>query len=163
MADETAKVALKCMEAKDTGIADLSHCKLVQVPPAIFVVLAKVRLIKIDLSYNSLKKIPSGIAQCFPMLQEFKCSHNKGVLKLPHEFSLLEELNYLDLAHNSFDSIPGVPSSLKRLNLTGNLITTVDPDDIERVHHVEEICLIDNNLDDESKFHLCKYKNFTLQ
>lgn len=65
MAEEVSRVAQRCEEAKQSQILDLSHCELMSVPDAVFFILKNVTLTEVNLSHNSLKKLPNKLSTKF--------------------------------------------------------------------------------------------------
>ena len=65
MAEESALVARRCLEAKETLKLSLDGCGLRKFPDAVFFLLRDVRLQSANLSGNQLKKIPAKLAENF--------------------------------------------------------------------------------------------------
>ena len=59
MAEETARIALVCGEAKLSSELLLDSCGLRKFPDAIFFLLNGVDLVKISLAHNQLQNIPA--------------------------------------------------------------------------------------------------------
>lgn len=163
MAEEVALVARKCIEAKETGTLDLSGCQLTTLPDAIFFMLADgASIAKCDLSNNSLKNISSKIPKHFNQMEEFSCASNESISKLPEEFCNLKKLTDLNISGNKFTTVPKVCPCLQKVNLSNNLITHFNQDDITQLTCLKEINLQGNNLDQETKTKLKQYSNFLL-
>ena len=59
MAAESARVARRCEEAKESYHLDLTSCELRKVPDAIYLLMKGIPLDSIELSHNDLKVLPS--------------------------------------------------------------------------------------------------------
>ena len=59
MAEESALVAKRCQEAKETLKLSLEGCGLRKFPDAVFFLLGDVQLTSVNLSGNQLKRLPS--------------------------------------------------------------------------------------------------------
>ncbi|CAK8698056.1 unnamed protein product [Clavelina lepadiformis] len=162
MAQEAALVAKRCQEAKETGIVNLSNCGLKDIPQALYFFVKNTDVTKLDISNNQLTRVPAKILKAFPLLVEFKCANNADISSLPEGFSALEHLSHVDLSQNRFTKLPFVGSSMKNLDLSGNMIQTVTQEEIENVFNLESIKLNNNPLENQSKYLLQKYANFIL-
>ncbi|XP_051003408.1 LOW QUALITY PROTEIN: opticin [Acomys russatus] len=130
------------------------------------------KLKRIDLSGNSISSIHNDALRLLPALQELILSENqlaalpvlpRGIEVLdvrlnrlqssgvqPEAFLALEKLQFLSLADNLLDSIPGpLPLSLRSLHLQNNMIVTMEKDTFcgTREHSQERRPLEDIRLD----------------
>ncbi|XP_077284137.1 leucine-rich repeat-containing protein 20-like isoform X2 [Arctopsyche grandis] len=128
MASAVARVILKCEEAEETKVLDLSDCQLMQVPDAVYHLLRHTELQTCDLSGNVITKIPPKFADKFNLITDLNLSHNQ-MSRLPDELVSLRALQRLDISHNSFVSLPRPATqapSLITLNASHNHIIDVD-------------------------------------
>ena len=65
MAEESALVARRCQEAKETRTVSLEGCGLRKFPDAIFFLLKDVRLQSVSLFGNQLQRIPAKLTEKF--------------------------------------------------------------------------------------------------
>lgn len=65
MAEESALIARRCQEAKETSKLSLEGCGLRKFPDAVFFLMSGVQLESVDLSGNQLKRIPAKLAEKF--------------------------------------------------------------------------------------------------
>ena len=65
MAEESALVARRCQEAKETRRLALNGCGLRKFPDAVFFLLKDVPLESVNLSSNQLKRIPTKLPEKF--------------------------------------------------------------------------------------------------
>lgn len=65
MAEESALVARRCQEAKETYKLSLENCGLRKFPDAVFFLMNDVQLESVNLSGNQLKRIPAKLAEKF--------------------------------------------------------------------------------------------------
>ena len=65
MAEESARVAQRCEEAKSTSELLLCECGLRKFPDAVFFLMKGTELDKVDLSHNQLQKIPAKLGTKF--------------------------------------------------------------------------------------------------
>lgn len=63
MAEESALIAKRCQEARETRKLSLEGCGLRKFPDAVFFLMKGVQLESVNLSGNQLKKIPSKLAE----------------------------------------------------------------------------------------------------
>lgn len=122
---------------------DLSECQLVRVPDAVYHLMRHTELKCCNLSSNVITKISPKFSAKFSLItgnfrvslcllssyalsvSELNLSRNQ-MSKLPDEFSDLEQLETLDISHNSFISMPHVVfkiPQLKKLCAQQNRIT----------------------------------------
>merc|ERR1711894_91371 len=112
------KVVVRCEDAEENGgKLDLSSCKLVQVPDALYFMIEErnIEITACNLSSNVIKKIPPKLPTKFNMITDLNLSHNK-LSALPEEVSKLLQLETLDISHNLF-------ISLQNFNLEDNPLT----------------------------------------
>ncbi|XP_076585568.1 LOW QUALITY PROTEIN: toll-like receptor 3 [Chaetodon auriga] len=133
---------------------DMSHNRLQGTPPGSLTPYPG--LLHLDVGYNSITKLDSGLCQTLPLLQTLNMEHNQVLLlrkedvshcthltrltlasnrlKLQGEpFSALQSLKFLDVSTNKLKSAklgsqPQLPS-LVNLNLAFNDFTTLEKDD----------------------------------
>ena len=65
MAEESALIARRCQEAKETRKLSLDECGLRKFPDAVFFQLRDVQLETVSLARNQLKKIPAKLPEAF--------------------------------------------------------------------------------------------------
>lgn len=73
MAEESARIALRCEEAKSSLELLLNSCGLRKFPDAIFFLLKGIDLMKISLSENQLQKIPAKVGLKFVTITSKLC------------------------------------------------------------------------------------------
>ncbi|KAK2179223.1 hypothetical protein NP493_504g02004 [Ridgeia piscesae] len=117
MAAEAALVARRCLDTTETGELNLSHCKLTQIPDAVFILVRSVEVTRCDLSHNVITRIPPKLGQQFPQLTELNVSNN-NLSDLPAELDVMTSLVTLNMAANSFKILPEV---LRRMSTLRNL------------------------------------------
>ncbi|XP_076233503.1 leucine rich repeat containing protein 20 sclp isoform X2 [Calliopsis andreniformis] len=142
MANAVTRVVLRCEEAQENEILDLSECQLMQVPDAVYHLMRHTELKRCDLSGNVITKIPPKFAVKFSLITELNLSHNQ-MSKLPEELSELQALERLDISHNTFIALPPVTCripQLKQLLANNNSIIDVD---VERLRHAPVLEFID--------------------
>jgi len=121
-------------------------------------------VIRLDLSYQDLKVLPSSIGQ-LTKLKRLKLSHNQ-LKKLPEELFLLEDLRRLHLDDNQLKKLPtefyGF-AKLKKLYLQNNKLKDVS-NDVGQLKMLRRLELSGNNLstmpDSISVLPELKYLNF---
>ncbi|XP_022214086.2 leucine-rich repeat protein SHOC-2-like isoform X1 [Drosophila obscura] len=116
----------KCEKAKETGILDLKHSHLTDVPSAVFNLISPAELKECDLSFNILFDIPPQLALKFHLLIYLNISHN-SLSMLPTELVNLQALETLNIAGNFFSTLPSVVFKLPQLTnfyAQGNLISS---------------------------------------
>lgn len=65
MAEESARVAQRCEQAKSTLELSLDNCGLRKFPDAIIFLMKDVELVKVCLSHNQLQKLPAKLGLKF--------------------------------------------------------------------------------------------------
>ena len=65
MAEQSAKIAQRCEEAKSTCELNLDACDLRKFPDAVFFLMKEVKLQSVSLAHNSLTKIPGKLGVKF--------------------------------------------------------------------------------------------------
>lgn len=68
MAEEAARIALRCEEGKSLKDLLLDHCGLRKFPDAVFFLMKGFDLTKVNLSHNQLKKIPTKLGSKFSLI-----------------------------------------------------------------------------------------------
>uniref|UniRef100_A0A672YLL2 Toll-like receptor 3 n=1 Tax=Sphaeramia orbicularis TaxID=375764 RepID=A0A672YLL2_9TELE len=139
---------------------DMSHNRLVKI--SYLWLTPYPDLLSLNVSFNSISSLHSGLCQTLPLLQTLNIEHNQlyelktealshctsliwlnmanNKLKLQGEpFSALQNLKYLEVAKNKFkyaalSSQPQLPS-LKYLGLAGNDFNTLKSDDFSFLNH----------------------------
>ncbi|XP_026764077.1 leucine-rich repeat-containing protein 57 isoform X2 [Galleria mellonella] len=146
MALAVTRVVLRCEEAQETQVLDLSECQLMQVPDAVYHLMRHTELKTCDLSGNVITKIPPKFAVKFSLITELNLSNNQ-MAKLPDELCTLACLQRLDISHNTFVALPSIASqcpSLHTLLAHHNQIIEVDVDRLARSRALEYVDLSDN-------------------
>ena len=65
MAEESARVAQRCEEGKQSLQLSLNGCDLRKFPDAVFFLMREVELQKVNLAHNQLQRIPSRLGLKF--------------------------------------------------------------------------------------------------
>ncbi|MBN3280906.1 LRC20 protein, partial [Polyodon spathula] len=117
-------------EEKDT--LDLSKCKLINFPDAVYKVLRSVteKIHVITLANNEFKSLTSKFITNFSQLRELNLEGN-NLTKLPDVIGTMLHLTTINLAWNKFTAFPEKLTDIKtleRINLEGNEITEVPMD-----------------------------------
>ena len=74
MAEQSARVAQRCEEAKATCELRLDSCDLRKFPDAVFFLMKGVDLQTVTLAHNSLTKIPAKLGAKFSTITSEECS-----------------------------------------------------------------------------------------
>lgn len=74
-AEESARVARRCEEAKSSSELVLDGCDLRKFPDAIFFLMKEVELVKVNLSHNQLQKLPAKLGLKFASITS-KCKQH---------------------------------------------------------------------------------------
>ncbi|XP_037030125.1 leucine-rich repeat-containing protein 20 isoform X2 [Bradysia coprophila] len=130
MANQVARVVVRCEEANETQILDLSECQLMHVPDAVYHLMRNTELKSCDLSSNVITKITPKFAMKFSLITDLNLSHNQ-MSKLPDELADLASLLRLDMSHNSFLTLPAVVfkmPKLRQLLANNNAIIDIEGD-----------------------------------
>ena len=132
------------------SFTDLSSCKLVQVPDALYFMIEErnIEITACNLSSNVIKKIPPKFPTKFNMITDLNLSHNK-LSALPEEVSKLLQLETVDISHNLFISLQNCLFNLPKIiqiNAAKNSITDVDIEMISTCESLENLNLEDNPL-----------------
>ncbi|KAI5630655.1 leucine rich repeat domain-containing protein [Phthorimaea operculella] len=146
MALAVTRVVLRCEEAQETQLLDLSECQLMQVPDAVYHLMRHTELKSCDLSGNVITKIPPKFAVKFSLITELNLSNNQ-MAKLPDELCTLACLQRLDISHNTFVALPHIVAqcpSLQTVLAHHNQIIEVDVDRLARSRALEYVDLSDN-------------------
>ncbi|KAL0850441.1 hypothetical protein ABMA28_012244 [Loxostege sticticalis] len=146
MALAVTRVILRCEEAQETQVLDLSECQLMQVPDAVYHLMRHTELKSCDLSGNVITKIPPKFAVKFSLITDLNLSNNQ-MARLPDELCTLACLQRLDISHNTFVALPGIACqcpSLHTLLAHHNQIIEVDVDRLARSRALEYVDLSDN-------------------
>jgi len=145
------KVVVRCEDAEENGgKLDLSSCKLIQVPDALYFMIEErnIEITACNLSSNVIKKIPPKFPTKFNMITDLNLSHNK-LSALPEEVSKLLQLETVDISHNLFISLQNCLFNLPKIiqiNAAKNSITDVDIEMISTCESLENLNLEDNPL-----------------
>ena len=107
--------------------SDLSGCKLIQVPDALYFMIEErnIEVLACNLSSNVIKKIPPKLPSKFSLITDLNLSFNK-LSALPEEVSKWSQLETADISNNKFDSLPACLLSLPKIiqiNAANNSIT----------------------------------------
>ncbi|CAE1237485.1 unnamed protein product [Acanthosepion pharaonis] len=159
-----AQVVNRCRSAKEDKRLDLSDCKLIQVPEAVYFLMKNVGVESINLTNNAIPRLPTKFAVIFPQLSELCLQRNK-FSNLPDELKELTSLEMLDISYNNFTRLPNVTykfSKLKFLNAENNSITSVDTDLLRDMTNLEEVNLYRNPLPDTLQKSLSSEVLFTV-
>lgn len=78
----------------------------------------------LDLRHNYIGKLNKDSFVLYPKIKKLLLSFNRVNKIEPESLEVLTELETLDLSHNAVEEVPaGLPKSLERLYLNGNLVT----------------------------------------
>lgn len=122
------KVVHRVDDARENNTLDLSDCQLMQVPDAVYYMMRNTTIVTCNLSSNVITKIPPKFPAKFSLITELNLSNNR-LSTLPDEISECNQLEKVDISHNSFISIPQCLFSLPalmNLNARKNFIADVD-------------------------------------
>merc|ERR1711902_402517 len=111
------KVVVRCEDAEENGgKLDLSSCKLIQVPDALYFMIEErnIEITACNLSSNVIKKIPPKFPTKFNMITDLNLSHNK-LSTLPDEVSKCSQLEIVDISQNLFASLPNCLFNLPKI------------------------------------------------
>merc|ERR1712020_334279 len=114
------KVVVRCEDAEENGgKLDLSSCKLIQVPDALYFMIEErnIEITACNLSSNVIKKIPPKFPTKFNMITDLNLSQNK-LSALPEEVSKCSQLETVDISQNLFVSLPNCLFNLPENPLT---------------------------------------------
>ncbi|XP_022919584.1 leucine-rich repeat-containing protein 20 isoform X2 [Onthophagus taurus] len=148
MASGVSRVILRCEDAMENQLLDLSECELMQVPDAVYHLMRHTELKSCDLSGNVITKIPPKFAVKFSLISALNLSHNQ-MSKLPDEIADLGSLQRLDISHNTFISLPSAifkAPKLELLNASDNHIADVDVEEIKEAPSLIALDLRNNPL-----------------
>ena len=106
---------------------DLSNCKLIQVPDALYFMIEErnIEISACNLSSNVIKRIPPKFPNKFNLITDLNLAHNK-LSTLPEEISKCNQLETVDISHNLFISLPNCLLELPKIiqiNAAKNSIT----------------------------------------
>merc|ERR1712008_550635 len=141
------KVVVRCEDAEENGgKLDLSGCKLIQVPAALYLIIEErnIEVTACNLSSNDIKKIPPKL----PLITDLNLSFNK-LSALPEEVSKCSQLETVDISNNLFVSLPTCLFSLPKIiqiNAANNSITDVEVELISHCESLENLNLEENPL-----------------
>merc|ERR1711902_242632 len=134
------KVVVRCEDAEENGgKLDLSNCKLIQVPDALYFMIEErnIEISACNLSSNVIKRIPPKFPNKFNLITDLNLAHNK-LSTLPVEIS-----------HNLFISLPNCLLELPKIiqiNAAKNSITDVEVELINTCESLENLNLEENPL-----------------
>ncbi|XP_029635487.1 leucine-rich repeat-containing protein 40 [Octopus sinensis] len=143
---DVANVVNRCNSAKQDKKLDLSGCKLIQIPEAVYFLMKNVCVESLVLSNNQIPRLPKKFGVVFPGISELCLKKNK-FSSLPDELQDLTNLQSLDISFNSFTCIPNAVYRLPKLvnlNAENNSITDVDQEKLEGMASIEEVNLCNN-------------------
>jgi len=144
-------VVVRCEDAEENGgKLDLSGCKLIQVPAALYLIIEErnIEVTACNLSSNVIKKIPPKLPSKFSLITDLNLSFNK-LSALPEEVSKCSQLETVDISNNLFDSLPTCLLSLPKIiqiNAANNSITDVEVELISTCESLENLNLEENPL-----------------
>jgi len=144
-------VVVRCEDAEENGgKLDLSSCKLLQVPDALYFMIEErnIEITACNLSSNIIKKIPPKFPTKFNNITDLNISNNK-ISALPEELSKLHQLETVDISQNLFVSLPNCLFNLPKIiqiNASKNSITDVDVEMISTCESLENLNLKENPL-----------------
>merc|ERR1712062_357848 len=104
------KVVVRCEDAEENdGKLDLSSCKLIQVPDALYFMIEErnIEITACNLSSNVIKKIPPKFPTKFNMITDLNLSQN--------EVSKCSQLETVDISQNLFVSLPNCLFNLPKI------------------------------------------------
>merc|ERR1712001_282340 len=122
------RVVHRVDDSQENNNLDLSDCQLMQVPDAVYYMMRNTTLVSCNLSSNVITKIPPKFPAKFSLITELNVSNNR-LSALPDEISECNQLEKVDISHNSFISIPQAVFSLPALttlNARKNFIADID-------------------------------------
>eukprot|EP00118_Oscarella_pearsei_P018823 m.195454 g.195454 ORF g.195454 m.195454 type:complete len:212 (+) comp39517_c0_seq72:37-672(+) len=149
MADDVARVARRCEEAKASHSLNLSACRLMRVPDAVYALLREIPLSAIQLQSNLLKKLTVKFTSSFQSLQELNVSQNR-LTALPDEMIQMNQLKRFDLSSNRFSELPAVlfaMDSLEVISVADNAIVSVSVAPLRTMASLKEMNLEKNPLE----------------
>ncbi len=152
MAAESARIALKCEEAKVSCKLDLEKCSLRKIPDAIYLLMRGVELQCMSLAHNDITTVPSRLGLKLVTLTsqyittllvivmlvfisfsvDLDLSYNH-LTKLPLELGNMIALHTLKLSNNNFTDIPiviGTFTKLHTLDMSNNQIQSIPINDL---------------------------------
>merc|ERR1712154_104941 len=146
------KVVVRCEDAEENGgKLDLSNCKQIQVPDALYFMIEErnIEITACNLSSNVIKRIPPKFPTKFNLITDLNLSHNK-LSALPEEISKCNQLETVDISHNLFVSLPhclldSLPKIIQ-INAVKNSITDVEVELISTCESLENLNLEENPL-----------------
>ncbi|XP_056150169.1 leucine-rich repeat-containing protein 2 [Lampris incognitus] len=125
-------------------VLQMPHNALSELPPEI----GKLSSLKeLNVNYNHLCKVPAELGHC-ENLERLELTGNCDLSQLPFELSGLKKLVHLDIAENTFVSIPICTlrmSSLQLLDMSNNLLTDL-PQDMDRLEQLHSLFIHKNCL-----------------
>ncbi|GAB1598239.1 leucine-rich repeat-containing protein 40-like [Argonauta hians] len=150
---EVAEIINRCHSAKEDKRLDLSECKLIQIPEAVYFLMKNVVVQSLLLTNNEIPRLPKKFGTVFPLISELYLQQNK-FSSLPDELQQLSNLHTLDISSNSFISLPDpvyrLPN-LVHLNAESNSITDVDTEKFQAMASISEVNLSNNPLPAEKQ------------
>ena len=107
---------------------DLSSCKLIQVPDALYYMIEEreIEVTALNISSNIIKKIPPKLPTKFNLITDLNLSFNKLSI-LPDEVSKCSQLETVDISNNLFIELPKCLLNLSKIiqiNAANNSITS---------------------------------------
>ena len=122
--------------------------------------VAEEKLTELNLSWLSLKELPSEIVRCTNLTRLVLCGNQ--ITSIPEAISQLSNLTELDIGYNEIPSIPEAISQLSnltRLYLSNTQITSI-PEFIGKLSNLTELDLSDNQITSIPEF-IGKLSNLT--
>lgn len=154
--DKTGQIEKKLIHAQKTGVIQINSLDLAVFPKQIQDI-AELRfdaqkwwdivpITKLDLSNNSIKEVPSEIANLKDLVS-FRMQNNQ-LESLPETLFLIETLKSVDCTHNKIKRLPPTVTysfSLVELTMKDNLLDLL-PVSYEKLNHLEILDLSHNKL-----------------
>ncbi|XP_064642508.1 probable serine/threonine-protein kinase drkD [Lineus longissimus] len=161
---DVTKVVNRVEDAKEDKNLDLSDCRLMKVPDAIFLLLKNTMLTCCNLSQNTLRSLPSKIGNRFTHLSALILCDNQ-LTRLPNEIDGLCDLKTLDISNNSFAVIPQVIyrlQTLKTLHAEKNIIADIDVEKMTLMNKLAFVDVQENPLNEELRDELKRVTNIKI-
>jgi len=153
------RVVRRVDDAKENNNLDLSNCQLIQVPDAVYFMMRDTQLNSCNLSSNVISRLTPKFPTTFLSITDLNLSYNK-MSALPEEVSQCNQLETVDISHNSFISLPNCLLNLPKImkiNAMKNFIADVEVEVISET--LEDLNLEDNPLSRDCQDNLSTITN----